>query len=155
MRVEKDFEEFIELLNKHKVRYLIVGAYAVSFHARPRNTGDIDFLIEPTKDNANRLLRVLNDFGFGELDIKVEDICNRDSVIQLGYEPNRIDLIASINGVSFQRAYRSRVSGEFGKQTTWFISYEDLVRSKQRTGRKRDEADVELLKQFRKQRKSG
>lgn len=58
MRVEKDFEEFVELLNKHKVKYLIVGAYAYSFYTRPRNTGDIDFLVEPSRVNAQRVMRV-------------------------------------------------------------------------------------------------
>ena len=159
MRLEKDFEEFIGLLNKHKVRYLVVGAYAVSFYARPRYTGDIDFLIEGTPGNSKRLLACLKEFGFGELGLRVEDFEDPEMVVQLGYEPVRIDILSSLSGVETKEALRSRVQGSFGRQKAWFISLVDLIQSKRATGRKQDEADVEHLQKIQRRgtirRKSG
>ena len=152
MRLEKDFEEFIGLLNKHKVRYVVVGAYAVSFYARPRYTGDIDFLIEGTPGNSNRLLACLKEFGFGELGLRREDFEDPEMVVQLGYEPVRIDILSSLSGVETKKALRSRVRGQFGKQRAWFISLVDLIQSKRTTGRKQDEADVELLEKIHRRR---
>jgi hypothetical protein len=150
MRVERDFEDFIELLNRHEVRYLVIGAYAVAFHSRPRYTGDIDFLVEPDRQNAKRVLNVLREFGFGGLDITIQDLLNPDVIIQLGMEPNRIDLLKSIPGVDFGKAYRSKVSVRFGNSKAWFISFDDLLKNKRLTTRKKDEADAELLENFRK-----
>ncbi|MBI3752626.1 MAG: hypothetical protein HY266_01095 [Deltaproteobacteria bacterium] len=153
MRVEKDFEEFIRLLNRHKVKYLIVGAYAVAFHAQPRNTGDIDFFIESEKDNAKRLIKAIRDFGFESLNLTEDDFIKPDYVVQLGYEPNRIDLLSSISGIKFDRGYAAKVKGMFGGETAWFISFDDLLRNKQAVNRKRDAADVELLSKFKKLKK--
>ena len=150
MRLEKDFAEFVRLLNKHKVKYLIVGAYAVSFHARPRYTSDIDFLVEPVRENIQRLLRVLKDFGFGGIGLKEEDFLDPDIVVQLGYEPVRIDILSSLDGVDFSKAFRSKLSGRFGRQRAWFIPLDDLIRNKRVVKRKQDEADVALLEKFRK-----
>ena len=93
MRVEKDFEEFLESLNIHNVKYLIIGAYAVTFYAAPRNTGDLDIFIENSKTNAIKILKALENFGFESLGITTEDLMKQDMIIQLGIEPNRIDLI--------------------------------------------------------------
>lgn len=149
MRVEKDFEEFIELLNKHKVQYLIVGAYAMSFHTRPRSTGDIDFFVKADMKNARKLMSVLKDFGFGSAGLKEDDFLNHETVVQLGFEPNRIDILASITGVGFAQAYKARVRGKFGKHGAWFISFDDLLRNKTALKRKKDEADAELLREFK------
>ena len=97
MRVEKHFEEFIESLNENDVRYLVVGAYALSLHARPRNTGDIDIFIDFTEDNIQNLLGAIDDFGFGSLNLSSDDF-DEDSILELGYEPNRIDIMTSISG---------------------------------------------------------
>jgi hypothetical protein len=153
VRVEKDFEEFIELLNKHKVQYLIIGAYAVSFHSRPRNTGDIDFLVKPDGNNVRKLMKALRDFGFGNIGLQEQDFMNPDTVVQLGVEPNRIDILSSIKGIEFDKAYKSRVRGRFGTQSSWFLSFEDLLRNKKATKRKKDEADAEQLMMFKKLKK--
>ena len=149
MRVEKDFEEFIELLNKHKVQYLIVGAYAMSFHTRPRSTGDIDFFVKSDRENARRIIRVLEDFGFGSVGLKEDDFLNHETVVQLGFEPNRIDILSSITGVGFTQAYKAKVGGKFGRQKAWFISFDDLLQNKTALRRKKDEADAELLREFK------
>ncbi len=148
MKVEKDFEEFIKLLNFHKVKYLIVGAYAVSFHSLPRNTGDIDFFIEISEENSIKVLHVLKDFGFGDLDFKKEDFLNPDIVIQLGYSPNRIDIITGISGVSFEESYKNRVNGKIGSEDVFFISAIDLLKNKTHAGRAKDNADAEILRKF-------
>ena len=148
MKVEKDFEEFIKLLNYHKVKYLIVGAYAVIFYTLPRNTGDIDFFIEASEKNSLKLLQVLKDFGFGDQDFKKDDFLNPDIVIQLGFSPNRIDIITGISGVYFNEAFKNRVNGKLGLEDVYFISARDLLKNKTSAGRAKDIADAEILKEF-------
>src|ERR1039457_230743 len=95
----KDLREFIELLNSNGVEYAIVGGFALAFHGRPRYTGDIDFLIRRTPENAEKVARVLAHFGFGSLGVGAADFLKPDCIVQLGYPPNRIDLLTSISGV--------------------------------------------------------
>ena len=152
MNVPKDYEEFFELLNRQKIKYLIVGAYAVAFHAHPRFTGDIDIFIVANRTNAGRLLKVLRQFGFKDLGITIEDFLKTDRIIQLGYPPLRIDILTSIDGVSFNTAWANRVRGNFGKQKIWYISKKDLIRNKRATGRARDLLDLELLGALKKKR---
>ena len=148
MRLEKDYEEFIELLNEHNVQYLVVGAYAVSYYAHPRNTGDIDFFVDNSSKNISSLLQVLKKFGFAELDLTPNDFKGNDNIIQLGYEPVRIDIMTGISGVSFKQAYKNKVQGKLGDQPVNFISLKDLIANKKATDRTQDKADAELLKKF-------
>jgi len=148
MRVEKDFEEFIRLLNFHKVKYLIVGAFALIYYTYPRNTGDIDFFIDLSESNAENVLIVLKEFGFEGVGIKKEDLTNPDSIIQLGFRPNRIDLITSISGVKFSEAYENKVKGKLGSEEVYFISPDDLLKNKKSANRAKDIADAELLMKF-------
>ncbi len=145
MKTEKDYEEFLELLNKHNVRYCVVGAFALALHARPRYTKDLDILVEPTTDNAKKLLIALDEFGFGPLKLAVEDFSTRGNIIQLGYEPVRIDIITSIKGLEFADIWESRIQGPYGKQTVNFIDRQNLIRSKKLSNRAQDKADLELL----------
>jgi hypothetical protein len=145
MKTEKDYEEFLELLNKHNVRYCVIGAFAVAFHARPRYTKDMDILIEPTTDNAKRLLIALDEYGFGSLNLAVNDFSIHGNIIQLGYEPVRIDIITSIKGLEFADIWKSRIQGPYGKQTINFIDRKNLIRSKKISNRAQDNADLKLL----------
>lgn len=145
MKVEKDFEDFIEWLNKHEVNYLIVGAYALALFAEPRNTGDIDIFIERSKENAEKIISVLNDFGFESLGLTAKDFVKKNMVVQLGVQPVRIDIISSISGVNFDEAYVFKEVKQFGKTTANFISKEFLIKNKKATARKKDLADLELL----------
>jgi hypothetical protein len=145
MKTEKDYEEFLELLNKHKVRYCIIGSYALSFHARPRYTKDIDILVDASQKNAEKILRVLDEFGFGALDLRVEDFSEKGNIIQLGYEPVRIDIMTSLEGLDFSDIWKTRVRGPYGKQMVNFIDRENLIKSKQISNRTQDKADLELL----------
>ena len=143
---ERDFEELLGLFNKHRVRYCIVGAYAVAFHARPRYTKDMDILIEPSVDNGQKVVEALKEFGFGGLKLGPEDVAHPGKVVQLGYEPLRVDLLTSIAGCTFAQVWKHRVQGKYGKQPTVFIGREDLIRNKRLAGRRQDQADVETLR---------
>jgi hypothetical protein len=145
VKTEKDYEEFLELLNKHNVRYCVIGAFALAFHTRPRYTKDMDILIESTTDNAKRLLIALDEFGFGSLNLAVEDFTTPGNIIQLGYEPVRIDIITSIKGLEFKDVWENRVQGPYGIQTVNFIDRQNLIRAKKLSNRPQDIADLKLL----------
>ncbi len=145
MKTEKDYEEFLALLNKHKVRYCIVGAFALAFHTRPRYTKDMDILVEATDENADRLLTALDEFGFGSLELAVEDFSTPGNIIQLGYEPVRIDILTSIEGLEFTHIWESRIQGPYGEETVNFIDRRNLIKSKKLSNRAQDRADLELL----------
>lgn len=149
MKLEKDFEEFISLLNVHEVKYVVVGAYAVSFYARPRNTGDIDFFIGNSRENISRLFKVLEAFGFGALDVSYDDLQKENTVLQLGYEPVRIDIMTGISGLTFERVFENSVAGKLGDEDVNFISLDDLITNKRASDRIQDHADAELLEKFR------
>ena len=145
VKTEKDYEEFLGLLNKHSVRYCIIGSHALAFHARPRYTKDIDILVEASLDNAERILSALNEFGFGSLKLGVEDFSSKGNIIQLGYEPVRIDIITSLKSLDFSDIWQNRVQGSYGNQTVNFIDRRNLIKSKKISNRTQDKADLELL----------
>lgn len=145
MKTEKDYEEFLALLNQHEVRYCIIGAFAIAFHARPRYTKDIDILVEASDDNAERILKALDDFGFGSLDLAVDDLTAKGNIIQLGYEPIRIDIMIEVKGLDFSDVWQNRVSGPYGRQTVYFIDRKNLIALKRNSDRAQDKADLELL----------
>jgi hypothetical protein len=146
MPLNRDLREFVECLNSNKVEYLIVGALAVSWHGYPRYSADIDFLVRPSDENAERVLKSLRQFGFGSLDISKADLTLPGKVIQLGYEPNRIDLMTSITGVTFDEAWQTRVAGELDALPVEFIGLAALLRNKDATGRGKDRIDAEELR---------
>ena len=145
MVLNQDFKEFIQLLNEHKVFYLVVGGYAVAFHGYPRYTKDIDLWIKPDKDNAEKLLEVLKDFGFESLDLKVDDFMKKGQIVQLGYPPNRIDILSDLLGVSFDECYIDRIETEIEGVKLNFIDLNNLKITKKATGRHQDLADLEQL----------
>ena len=146
-----DYEEFIAALNAHGVRYLVVGAHAVAFHARPRATKDLDILIEPTAANARKVLTALKDFfGGADLGYTVDDLTAPDWIIQLGVAPVRIDLLAEILGFSkFEDAWKNRVKAHFGSVPTQYIGLDDLIHAKESAGRLQDRADVRVLNRLK------
>jgi hypothetical protein len=105
----------------------------------------MDILIEPTTDNAKRLLISLDEFGFGSLNLTVEDFTTQGNIIQLGYEPVRIDIITSIKDLEFADIWKSRIQGPYGEQTVNFIDRQNLIRSKKLSNRDQDKADLKLL----------
>jgi predicted nucleotidyltransferase len=143
--LSNDLREFIHLLNAKKVRYLLVGAWAVAFHARPRYTADVDFFVEPGSENAVRLMEVIEEFGFGGIGIEAADFLQTDCVIQLGRAPNRVDLLTGISGVSFGEAWADRLTASLSGVEVTVIGREHLIRNKRAANRAKDRADVEWL----------
>ena len=143
--LSRDFKEFIESLNASNVRYLVVGGYAVALHGYVRYTKDLDVWIEPKLQNANNVLSALTAFGFGSLDITADDFLEEGNIIQLGYPPNRIDLITSLKALMFENCYPERVQVEIQGVLIDFIDIENLKTNKKATGRPQDLADLENL----------
>jgi len=143
--LSRDFKEFIESLNANNVRYLVVDGYAVALHGYPRYTKDLDVWIEPKIQNANNVLNALTAFGFDSLDITADDFLEEGNIIQLGYPPNRIDLITSLKGLMFENCYPERVQVEIQGVLIDFIDIENLKTNKKATGRPQDLADLENL----------
>ncbi len=145
MEIQKDFKEFIELLNGHRVEYIIVGAYALAYHGVPRFTGDIDIYVRPSLENAQKIISTLIEFGFGALNFAIDDFINPKSVVQLGVPPVRIDIITSITGVDWEEADKGKNEGKYGNVLAYFLGREQLIANKRATGRKKDVADLESL----------
>jgi hypothetical protein len=145
MIINKDFREFIELLNSNNVKYLVVGGYAVAFHGYPRYTKDMDIWIWINENNAKKLIKTLEEFGFSSLGLKKEDFLKPEYVIQLGYPPNRIDILTKISGLEFEKCYKSRVKTNMDGITIDFINLENLKKNKKAIGRFKDLADLENL----------
>ncbi len=141
----QDFKEFIQLLNDNQARYLIVGGYAVALHGYPRYTKDIDIWIELTKENAAHIIKTLDQFGFSSLGLKEQDFLIEDQIIQLGYAPNRIDILTSLPGVEFKECYEKRLSIEIDAVKVSLIDLDSLRKNKKATGRYQDLADLEKL----------
>ena len=152
MKVEKDYETLLKLFNKNKVRYCIVGAYAVAFYAKPRYTKDMDILVEPDLENGKRIVSVLTEFGFKSLKLSEKDFCREGKIIQLGYEPLRIDLLTSIEGCSFKQVWKNKKTGIYGKEKVYFIGINELIKNKKLLKRKEDKADLDILLTAKKRR---
>ena len=146
MKLSSDFRDMLRALSSERVRYVVVGGFAVIHHTEPRYTKDIDIWIEPTAVNAARVLRALKHFGAPLKGVRAEDFTNPQIVFQLGVEPVRIDLLMAIKGVSFEEAWASRVTAQWGRQRVNVLSAEHLARNKRRVGRPQDLLDVERLK---------
>ena len=145
MQLSKDFKEFLELLTANRVRYIVVGGYAVASYTVPRYTKDLDVWIEPSEANASNVVAALEAFGFASLGLTVDDFAAPDQVVQLGYEPNRIDLLTSISGVRFEDAYPRRVVASLDGLDVPMLDRQSLVANKRATGRPRDLLDAEEL----------
>ena len=143
--LSRDFIEFIESLNANHVRYLVIGGYAVALHGHPRYTKDIDVWIELSPENAAKMVQALEQFGFESLQLQADDFLTPDQVIQLGYPPNRIDIITTPPGVEFESCYASRMEVEIAGVLVKFIDLENLKKSKRAAGRLQDLADIENL----------
>ncbi|HET9418200.1 MAG TPA: hypothetical protein VFO30_02580 [Chthoniobacterales bacterium] len=137
--------EFLELLNSRGVEYIIIGAHSLAFHARPRYTGDLDILINPTQKNAARIVDLLNDFGFAASKFNESDFMAPEQMIQLGRAPNRIDLLTSITGVSNAEAFAEKIATELDGIPVFILGKDALIRNKRAVGRPQDITDLDLL----------
>ena len=120
-----------------------MGAWARAFHGVPRSTGDIDFFVRSSPENADKLVAVLNQFGLASLGITREDFLIQGRIVQLGIDPCRIDIITGISGVSFEEAWEERIRGEIDGIPTFFLSLRLFRRNKEASGRPKDLADLD------------
>lgn len=153
MELFEDFTDFIDLMNKFEVPYMVVGGYAVMAHGEPRFTEDFDIWIKPSVENGVKMMKVLAAFGFVLKGLTNKDFEKEDIVIQLGYAPGRIDILGSISGITFDEAYPERVLRKLGDIDIWFIGLGALIRNKESTNREKDRVDVKQLKKLLLKRK--
>ena len=145
MKLHKDSREFIALLNSHRVDYVIVGAFALAFHGRPRHTGDPDILVRSSSENAARIEKALEAFVFGSAGLAAADFLVPNQMVQLGRPPHRIDLLTSLSGVEFAEIWESRIESDCDGLPVAFIGLDPFVKNKRATNRAQDRADLEAL----------
>jgi len=149
MSLYKDLREFIELLNSRGVEYLVVGAHCLAFHGVARATGDLDFFVRVSRENAQRLAEVINAFGFASTGLSTKDFLDPDQVIQLGVAPYRIDILTGINSVNFDEAWASRVEGQLDGLRVNYLNKDLFIKNKLAVGRSQDIADAQRLREIR------
>ena len=151
MTLAKDFEDFVKLLNRYRVEYMVVGGYALAFHGKPRHTGDLDIWINVSEKNALRMLKVISDFGLKSLGFEKTDFLTDGLITQIGYPPLRIDVLNTIDGVEFKEAILNMQKIELEDNLTInYIGLDDLIKNKQASGRRQDITDVKTLKKIQK-----
>jgi predicted nucleotidyltransferase len=142
-----DFKELLSVFNAHNVRYLIVGGYAVSIHAQPRATKDLDILIDPSKENSEAVFAALVRFGAPIAGLTAADFTELESFFRMGTPPAMVDILPKIKGVDFKTAWERRVIREIEDGLSVpFISRDDLLAAKLSAGRPGDLADVAALR---------
>jgi len=145
MNTHPDFQDFLKLLNDHRVEYMVVGGYAVAFHGYPRFTKDIDIFYRPSAENAERIRAALLSFGFQPETISIEMLLADNRITSLGREPLRIDLLNAIDGVTFEECLPGVVAGMYGDVPIPFIGMDALLANKRAANRPQDRVDVERL----------
>jgi predicted nucleotidyltransferase len=149
MTLDQDFEDFIVLLNKHQVEYLVVGGYALAFHGKPRHTGDLDIWIKISDENAAKVLSVINDFGMASLGMEKNDFLQKGIITQIGYPPLRIDILNEIDGVNFNEAFPNKSIIDIDGLPVNYIGLDDLITNKQKSGRNQDLSDIVELNKLK------
>jgi hypothetical protein len=143
--MHQDFLDLLRAFSDRSVRFMIVGAYALGVHGRPRATGDLDVWVDPTPDNAENIIRALEQFGAPIGQITAADFSRPGIVFQMGLPPLRIDVLTELSGLTFSEAWSSRTQAPFGPLTVDVIGREAFVKNKRATGRARDLGDIEAL----------
>ena len=145
--MNRDYRDLFAACNDHEVRFLVVGAYAVTFHARPRFTKDLDVWVDPSPENARRVVSALRAFG-APLDaqgVTDHDFQQAGIVYQIGLAPNRIDVLTSADGLEFSSCWQRRVAAQYGDVAVAYLCRADLIRNKRTVGRPQDLEDVRAL----------
>ena len=145
IRLPTDFKEFLKLLNSHQVKYLLIGGYAVSYHGYPRTTADMDIWIAIQKENAEKLMAVLREFGFDTPELAADLFLRQNQIIRMGNPPMRIELLTTISGVRFEECYSDRTIDVIDDVEVQIIGLEHLKLNKQASGRQKDLDDLEHL----------
>jgi hypothetical protein len=150
MATNPDFRDLLSALSAERAEYLIVGAHAVMLYTAPRYTKDLDIWVRPTPENAQRVYHALAAFGAPMADLTVEDLATPGTIFQIGIEPNRIDVITSVEKLDFDRAWSNRVASTYGGIPISVLSIDDLLENKRAVGRPQDVIDIERLEKVRK-----
>ena len=145
MDLAPDFDEFIGSLIAQRAEFLVVGAYALAFHGAPRFTGDIDFFVRPTIENAERVLAAVRAFGFPASELDAKALIDPRRVLQLGVEPVQIHVMSAISGVTWDEAWLSRTPGPCGNHDVAFLGREAFLKNKRASARPKDLADIDAL----------
>lgn len=148
MILDFNFLEFIECLNKRGAKYVLIGGYAVVLNGHSRSTGDIDFFIERTEDNIDKVLQAIEDFGFGGIGFTREDLMDEGSIVQMGVPPLRIDILSSLPGVRFEEVWDEANEYEEEGIKLKVININHLIANKLAVGRDKDKADVTALQKI-------
>lgn len=143
--MNQDFLDLLRAFADHSVRFLIVGAYALGVHGRPRATGDLDVWVDPTLENAARVMSALRQFGAPLDQVSAEDFSRPGVVFQMGLPPVRIDVLTELTGLTFADAWAGRTQAPFGPLTVPVIGRHAFITNKRATGRARDLGDIESL----------
>ena len=146
--LNEDYRDMLQALVDEKVRFLLVGAYALAAHGYPRATMDIDIWVLPSNENADAVLRALTRFGAPLHNLQRLDLVKEDTVFQIGVAPRRIDILTTASGLQFETAYRNSIEVDLEGFTVRIPSIADLIVNKQTSGRKKDLADVEALEEL-------
>jgi predicted nucleotidyltransferase len=152
MTLDKDFEDFVALLNKHNVTYMVVGGYALAFHGKPRHTGDLDIWIDMSVENAEKMVSVMDEFGMASLGMKPSDFLVQGGIAQIGYPPLRIDILNEIDGIDFKDAWPNKLIIDVDGLPVNYIGLNDLIKNKRVSGRKQDISDVNELKKLKRKK---
>lgn len=152
MPVNRDFRDLFSAFNAAQVRYLVIGAHAVIYYTIPRYTKDLDLWIDPQPDNATRAYEALAGFGAPLERIAVEDLHTPGNILQIGVEPNRIDILTDVEGLLFEDAWARREGSSYDGVPISLLNLDDLVTSKRAAGRLQDQVDLEWLEKARKLR---
>ena len=146
--LNRHFQEFLELLERRGVKYLVVGGYAVGLHGFPRYTGDLDIFIAVNEENARKLLEVFEAFGFSDLGLSEKDFLEEEIVVEIGREPLKIQVLTGIDGVTFDDCYEGRTYFQLEGRKVPFIGFNDLLKNKGASPRAKDKIDLEELKRI-------
>lgn len=144
-RLSEDIQTLLAMLTEHGVEFAICGGHAVAYHGYPRMTMDVDILVVPTEENANRIMAALQQFGFGQAGIPLEAFTHSGTAITLGEQPNQVDLLTSMSSQSTTDVMRHTVWGELAGIKVRFVSRPDLIEAKRQAARPKDLADLDEL----------
>ena len=147
MLTSPDFRELLKIFEKRKIRYLIVGGYAVMKYSEPRFTKDLDVFIATDQDNAEGMYSALKEFGAPLENLNSDDFAHKGYCYQMGKPPLRVDIMMSIPGIEFDEAWKNREVVQLDDLKILFISRSDLIRAKEASGRPQDKIDVEKLRE--------
>jgi hypothetical protein len=143
--MNQDFLDLLRAFIDRNVRFLIVGAYALAVHGRPRATGDLEVWVDPTPGNAAKVMQALEQFGAPLGQVTVDDFSRPGIVFQMGLPPVRIDVLTELSGLTFAEAWPGRITASFGPLTVDVLGREAFIKNKRATGRARDLGDIDAL----------